>query len=121
MKVHSHSSYVYRCCGINVMPGINHIDSKAFFEHPSVKARIEKGILELLESPPKMVEATAYRTEEQMNKDENVNGDQSTKILLKEIKDIYDHDQLKTIIEQDDRSKVVDAAKKQLAKIKEEA
>lgn len=113
IKIKSNAAYVYRVSGNNFMPGVNFVKDDAFLKHPAVQSRIKLGLLEVLES-----DLDNVRTEE-IEGGYEFSG-LNAKTLIAEIKEIYNHATLSSIIERDERVSVIDAAKKQLGKIKEE-
>jgi hypothetical protein len=90
------------------MPGINEIpegELKTLLLHPLFKWRVEEGIIVVIPESP----------------DKEPDGKKNVKEMQRLIPQIFDHDYLQKIIENDGRERVIEAAKKQLHKISHQA
>lgn len=104
LKVKSNATHVFRCSGINILPGVNYIESDKFATHPSVIARVKAGLLVVEECLPEQQKDFASIT---------------AKDLIKDIKDILDVKVLENIKQNEKRVSVIQAVDAQIALIKQ--
>ena len=100
---------VYTCLKVQLLPGVNEVEGEALrlaLEHPLFKARIDDGIIEIIE------EKKVVRLEGEEKQVEKEN------ILISLMPSIYDVKLLKKYIKKNKDPKVVEAANLQLDKIK---
>ena len=108
MKVESTATHVFQMIvpKLRLIPGINFIgnaDAEAFLAHPHVKARIEKGLIKILDR--------------ELDPEDAV---RDYKALMKDIPGIYDIKMLEKIKAEDKRPSVIKAVDIQLAKLRED-
>ena len=104
MRLKSNVEHVFRCMGINILPGINYVSNNKFFKHPAVKARIEEGMFE--------VEDKEIDLKEHSSK--------TAKQLIKDIPEMFDLKLLERIKAKESRATVIEAIDKQIKRIKAE-
>ncbi len=112
IKIKSNATYVYRCSGETILPGINFVKNEKFFDHPSVKTRVELGVLEVLDEVK-----TAKETKKENSLLEyflNLN----VRKFTTEIKSIYNLALLEEILKRDERMSVQKACEEQIKKLK---
>lgn len=113
IKLQSNATYVFRCCGETVLPGVNFIKSKDFLNHPSVKARVEQGVF--------IVKAEVKQAPEKEGKEISLLDyflALNVRDFTAEIKSIYNVALLEEIQKRDHRDSVKKACEAQLKKIK---
>lgn len=103
LRVKSTATYVFRCCGVNIIPGVNFIESKLFLQHPTVQAAIQS----------KMLTVTPIDNDE-LTKDF---GSMNAKALIKEIRQILDINVLMQIKQNETRASVLEILDLQINKI----
>jgi hypothetical protein len=100
MKLKSNLQHVFRCCGINILPGVNVVKLDRFFKHPAVQNLIEQGSFEV------------------DNKQLDTELAKSAKQLSSDVKNIFDIKLLEAIKKHDTRASVIKAVDSQINKIK---
>jgi hypothetical protein len=103
MKIKSNATCVIRCIvpSITLLPGLNFVkdcDAASFLSQPSIAARIESGILEILEEKGEFV---------------------ISKLVAKDVAGIMDVKLLEKIKAQSTKPPIVKAAEAQLAMLRE--
>ena len=94
---------VYSCCGIRLLPGFNEVEDgllKTALNVPLFKWRIEQGIIQIIKSEKQKAGRKSY--------------DQMIELMPK----VFDVKLLKRYIKENKNEKLVQAAEKQLEKIK---
>lgn len=119
MKVKSNATYVYRCMGVNILPGLNFVTEPSFFEHPAVKARFQSGVLEMVYdgAGPEIVYDASQHGQPKAERLPDFSG-MNAKDLAKEIALIFDVNVLEKIKSSDNRVTVQKAVDDQILKIK---
>jgi hypothetical protein len=112
IKLQSNATYVFRCCGEMVLPGVNFIKSQDFLNHPSVKSRLEQGVF-IVKDEVK----PAQKVGKEINILDYFMG-LNVRDFTAEIKSIFNVQLLEEILKRDERLSVKKACEDQLKKIK---
>lgn len=113
IKLQSNATYVFKCCGETVLPGVNFIKSKDFLNHPSVKARLEQDVF-VIKDEVKPEDESSSKEISLLDYFMNLN----VRDFTAEIKSIFNVALLEEILKRDQRSSVKKACEDQLKKIK---
>lgn len=118
IKVKSNATYVFRCSGVNILPGINYVDNDKFFDHPSVKGRIENGTFKVDEPLKKKAQEKASVKGKEISLADYFTT-LNVRDLSAEIKQIFSIELLELIFESDNRATIKKACQDQLKKLVE--